>query len=161
MECDSLCEHSHMIYSHYALPFKTIRLVSITSDPHCHEAMASRPFVSGRRQPWLVQSSDSKLGITLTKRIGITVLGMQLIRWLCQNGLIAMLYQRLPMVAADWLPTCMFNELFLENLLALLRHTISVTTFWGSIISDSHRHGAMTSRPFLFWSPVTVVTCAV
>ena len=42
----------------------------------------------------------------------------------------------------------LFNELYLENLLALLRYTISVITYLGSIICDSHRHGAMTSRPF-------------
>ena len=53
--------------------------------------MASRPFLSGRLRPWLVQFSDSELGITLIKRMGITVLEMQLINWLCQNGLIAML----------------------------------------------------------------------
>ena len=33
------------------------------------------------------------------------------------------------MVATYWPSTCVFNKLHLENLLALLRHTFSITTF--------------------------------
>ena len=49
---------------------------------------------------------------------------------------------------------------FISKIYWLCYATPLITTFLGSIISDSHPHGTITSPPFLFWSAVTVVTCA-
>ena len=40
------------------------------------------------------------------------------------------------MVATYWPSACVFNELYLENLLALFRHTFPLTTLFGLIFAD-------------------------
>ena len=61
----------------------------------------------------------------------------------------------------DRLRACSMSHYILKIYLALLRHTFPETTFHGLTFTDPYCHGAMTSRPFLLWPAVDVVTCAI